>query len=93
MYSAVVIMAAEGQAIPSDDYKALSREEMASIDQGGSFTMYNNGHYFPISRGKFGVFYQIKSLLRLHSDHVPVKELPFDQIVASAREAMAYQVQ
>jgi hypothetical protein len=93
LYSAVVVMAAEGQAIPSDVYKALSREEMEIIEHDGSFTMNNNGLYFPISRNRFGVFYQIKDLLSLHSGAVPVKELPFDQIVASAHEAMAYQIQ
>jgi hypothetical protein len=93
LYSAMVIMAAEGQAIPSDTYKALSREEMAIIKHESSITMHNNGLYFPISRGRFGVYYQIRDLLRSHSDVVPVKELTLDQIVAFAHEAMAYQLE
>ncbi len=92
LYSAMVIMAAEGQAIPSDLYVGLSPDEMATLKQDSTSTVYNNGLYYPISRSRFGIYYQIKDLLRSHSDSIPMQDVPFEQVAALAHEAMAFRL-
>lgn len=91
-YSAMMIMLAEGEAIPSDAFNALTPEERGAMTRNSLFTMSNAGFEFVMTRGKFPVLDKIFDLNEQHPELVPVGEIPYSDLIAFARRAQSYKL-